>query len=60
MEELKKLLRICIYAVGIICLLGFAISVVGEKLASDVMTIGVFFFCGYGIIAFIKKKKGEG
>lgn len=59
MEEMKKILKVCIYAVGILCLLGFAISILGEKLSADVMTVVVFFFTGYGIVAFIKKVKDK-
>lgn len=60
MEEMKKILRVAIYAVGILCLLGFAISILGEKLSADIMTAVVFFFMGYGIVAFVKKLKEKG
>ena len=60
MEEMKKILRFAIYEVGILCLLGFAISILGEKLSADIMTAVVFFFMGYGIVAFVKKLKEKG
>ena len=60
MEEMKKLLKVCIYAIGIICILGFVISVLGETISADIMTAAIFFFAGYGVISLIKKKKGEG
>ena len=60
MDELKKMLKVCIYAVGIICILGFVISIIGDKLAADAMTIGVFLLAGYGGVTLVKKLKEKG
>ena len=60
MDEMKKLLKVCVYAIGILCILGFVISVLGEAISADILTMAVFFFAGYGVISLIKKKKGEG
>ena len=60
MDDLRKALKTCIYVIGILCILGFVISIIGEELFANVMTFAVIFLAGYGCVTLIKTLKEKG